>query len=220
MELLCVALTGREVEEWIDVVAVVTPRIVLPRLSPNKCLFGNFMDVMHIDCNPDDERKAFYEAGHAVIAWLEGLEIERVSINSEGDATSWIDVREPALPSPDRSASRDEWLAALSVIRGLIAGPAAMQHYSFGQTSADFDLSNPRTNADPLIWRAIDLAGQIPGGQSAIVPNLWREVAASLAKPEVWAAVEAVAQALLRDRELAGCEVAEIAQHAMRTLQV
>jgi hypothetical protein len=36
-----------------------------------------------------------------------------------------------------------------------------------------------------------------------------------MANPKVWAAVEAVAQALLRDRELAGCEVAEIARNAM-----
>jgi hypothetical protein len=166
---------------------------------------------------PTDERNAFYEAGHAVIAWLEGLEIERVSINREGDAASWIDIREPVLPSSGRSISRGERSSALSVIRGLIAGLAAMQRYSFGGTAAEFDLSNPRTNADPLIWRAIDLAGQIPGGQCAIVPELWREVAATLAKPEVWAAVEAVAQALVRERKLAGCEVEDVARYAMHS---
>ena len=166
-----------------------------------------------------DERNAFYEAGCAVIAWLDGLEIERVSINHESDAAAWIDIREPALPSYGRPISRDERLAALSVIRGLIAGPAAMQRYSFGQTSAEFDLSNPLTNADPLIWRAIDLAGQIPGRLSSIVPELWQEVAVTMAKPDVWAAVEAVAQALLRDRELAGCEVEDIARYALQLFE-
>jgi hypothetical protein len=64
----------------------------------------------------------------------------------------------------------------------------------------------------------IDLAGQIPGGQCAIVPKLWREVAATLAKPAIWSAVEGIAQALVRDRELTHCDVAHILQQVMRTL--
>jgi hypothetical protein len=177
------------------------------------------MDDRRTNCGPDDERNAFYEAGRAVIAWLGGLEIDRVSIDHEGDVAAWIEIRKPVSPSPGRPISRGEWLAALCVIRGLIAGPAAVLRYFFGQTSAEFDLSNPWINADPLIWRAIDLAGQVPGGSSAIVPELWREVAATFVKPEIWAAVEAMAQAPLGDRELAGCEVAEIAQYAIRTAQ-
>ena len=44
---------------------------------------------------PCDSRNAFFEAGHAVIAWLHGLEIEQVSIGNMDDASSWIDIREP-----------------------------------------------------------------------------------------------------------------------------
>jgi hypothetical protein len=95
-----------------------------------------------------------------------------------------------------------------------------MQRYSFGGVAAELDLSNPRISGDPLIWRAFGLAGQVPGKRSAIIQGLWREVASTLAKPEVWAAVEAVAQALQRDRELAGSEVVEIAQHAMRCSRI
>jgi hypothetical protein len=163
-----------------------------------------------------DERNAYFEAGHAVVACLEGLHVVSVSINCEADACAWIDVREPAQSRPGNSASSDHRPAVLSVIRGLLAGPAAQKRFSFGQTSPELDLADERMVMDHAIWRAIDLAGQLPGNGSAILPALWREVAASLAKPKIWSAIEAVAQALLRERELAGCEVAEIVEYTWR----
>jgi hypothetical protein len=45
---------------------------------------------------------------------------------------------------------------------------------------------------------------------------LWSEVTDKIQTPEIWVAVDAVAAALLRDRELAGCEVEEIARYAIK----
>jgi len=164
----------------------------------------------------DDERNAYFEAGHAVVAWLEGLEIVRISIDGEGDASPWIEICEPELNLPYVTASDGGHKAHLSVIRGLLAGRAASLREGFGRCGEEFDLTRPVIGDDDTVWRAIALAGSIARDGPAIVPVMWREVAQTVNTPKVWAAVQAVAQALLRDRELAGCEVGAIARHAMR----
>jgi hypothetical protein len=178
---------------------------------------GTLPDEQHRARNTcEDAPNAHFEAGHAVIAWLEGLEVEQVSIEKEGDADSWIDVREPDLCPTRLRASNEARASAKSVIRGLLAGPAAQGRYSFGACAADFDLTDRHMIDQSAIWRAVSLAGSFPDDGPALIPPLWREVTKTIQTPKVWAAIEAVAAALLRDRELAGCEVEEIAQHAMR----
>jgi hypothetical protein len=164
----------------------------------------------------EDQRNAYYEAGHAVIAWLEGLEVEQVSIERDGDAESWINVCEPDLSRRRLRASSEARASARSVIRGLLAGPAAQGRYSFGACIKEFDISDRHMIGQSAVWRAVSLAGSIVDDGPALIPPLWREVTKTIQTPKVWAAIEAVAAALLRDRELAGCEVEEIAQHAMR----
>jgi hypothetical protein len=164
----------------------------------------------------EDQRNAHYEAGHAVIAWLEGLEVEQVSIEREGDADSWIDVREPDLNQRRLRELSEARASARSVIRGLLAGPAAQGRYSFGACTQEFNISDRHMIGQSAVWRAVSLAGSIADDGAALIPPLWREVTKTIQTPKVWAAIEAVAAALLRDRELAGCEVEEIAQCVMR----
>jgi hypothetical protein len=66
------------------------------------------------------------------------------------------------------------------------------------------------------VWRAISLAGSIAGDGPPIITRAWRDVATLMNTPNIWIIVEAVTDELLRDRELAGCEVVEVAQYAMR----
>jgi hypothetical protein len=161
-------------------------------------------------------RDAHFEAGHAIVAWLENLEIIRVSINRDGDASSWIEIREPVLsPSRLRSSPRVR-RQVKSIIRGLLAGPASQQKYSFGACAREFNIADRHLIDQETAWRAVSLAGALHADGPALLPSFWSEVTATIQTPEIWATVEAVAAALLGDRELAGCEVDEIARYAMK----
>jgi hypothetical protein len=166
-----------------------------------------------------DKRNAYFEAGHAVIAWSESLEIDRVSIEPDGDAPSWIDIKEPDLREVRLRSSAQAQALAKSVIRALLAGPAAQSRYSFGWCTPEFNIGDRHLIDQETAWRAISIAGLIKS-KGALIPVLWREVTTIIQQPEVWAAVEAVAAALLLNGELAGCEVDEIARHAMATAKL
>ena len=167
-----------------------------------------------------DKRNAYFEAGHAVIAWSESLEIDRVSIEPDGDAPSWIDIKEPDLSEVRLRSSAKAQASAKSVIRALLAGPAVQSRYSFGWCTPEFNIADRHLIDQETASRAIAIAGAIKSQGRALVPDLWREVITVVQQPEVWAAIEAVAAALLLNRELAGCEVDEIARHAMATAKL
>jgi hypothetical protein len=164
---------------------------------------------------PSDKRNAFFEAGHAVIAWLEGLEIIQVSIESGDDAASWIDVREPDLSQSRLRTSSEARASAKSVIQGLLAGPVFQKQYSAGACPVEFDIADLNILGQETVWRAISLAGSVDADGPAQIRRLWRKVVRTIQRPEILEAVEAIAAALLRDRELAGSEIEEIAQYAM-----
>jgi hypothetical protein len=146
------------------------------------------------DCETTDEHNAYYEAGHAVIGYLCGLEIDKVTISPDADACDWRVVWDPTTAGPDDCGL--DWPLD-RIIKALIAGPAALMRYSFGAVPPEFDLSNCHIVEDPIIWHAIDLAGPLVGDGTAVMPMLWREVAENLTALEVWVAVDAVAQLLL-----------------------
>jgi hypothetical protein len=159
--------------------------------------------------------EAYFEAGQAVVAWLEGLQIVQVSLGEEGSATSWVEVREPDLSEKSLRSSRKARAAAKAVVRGLLAGPAAQRKYSFGTCLAEFNIANRDLVHQETAWRAISIAGSIDHADSPLIPGLWKDVVGKIKRPRVWAAIETVAAALLRDRELAGCEVEQFARYAM-----
>jgi hypothetical protein len=166
------------------------------------------------------ERDAYYQAGHAVFALREPLEVIRVSIQKEDDASSWIDVTYPNLSQSRLNRSATARSDAKSVIRALLAGPAAQSRYSFGTPPAhialpDFNLADPELLEAEPIWYAIALATKISNDSPSLIRALWKRVAHLIQGDEVWAAIEAVAKALLINGELAGCEVRDIARHAV-----
>jgi len=160
------------------------------------------------------ERAAFFIAGQAVNAWHEGLTVERISFFPESDEV-WVDVNEPAFPSADEPWRAGDYRNAKSVIRALLAGPAAQEYYSFGGCSDDLASGRDAFTADRVVWRALDLAGQMPA-RGPVLPQLWREVRNFVESEEGRAAICVVAQMLLEYGELTGSEVSDFARHAMR----
>jgi hypothetical protein len=167
------------------------------------------------DFDSHTRQAAYFQAGQAVVASLEGISIVQLSIVAEGDAEAWIDVIEPNLPDKGQLRDHQNRAACESLIRALLAGPAAQERYSFGACADQLDLLDDAISEQPCIWRAVDLAGRIQS-RVPIPPPIWREVCKNFERPEIWAAVQAVGDALFDCGELAGCEVTEIAQHAMR----
>jgi len=164
-----------------------------------------------------EERAAYYQAGHAIVALSEALEVVRLYI--EPDGSSWIDVRFPDLSQSRLSRSVRARLDAKSVIQTLLAGPAAKLRYRFGTPYPDaplqeFDLLMPDMMESQAIWRAICLAGQISEDSPSLIRCLWRRVSRQIHQGATWAAIKAVANALLINGELAGCEVRAIVRTA------
>src|SRR6185312_14859194 len=111
------------------------------------------------------ERGAFYQAGCAIVALRESLEVIRVSIE-DGAVTSWIDVVHPDLSRARLSSSITACADANSVIRALLAGPATLLRYSFGTYPQDgeplaFNLADPWMAEQEAVWRAISVAGKV-----------------------------------------------------------
>lgn len=164
--------------------------------------------------DPQAQRAAFFEAGHATGAWLEGFPIERLCFRpEEGDI--WIEIVEPELPSGALWNHRDR-ANAKALVRALLFGPAAQEKFSFGACSPDLDLADSAVASEVCVWRAIDIAGRIPS-YAPVLPSLYRFLRITLDRPEVWHAVTIIAQMLLECGEMTGCEVDELARHAFAT---
>jgi hypothetical protein len=164
------------------------------------------------------ERDAYYQAGHAVIALQEVLEVVRIII--EDDGSSWIEIRYPDLSQTRLTRSVRARSDAKAIIRTLLAGPAAQLRYSFGTCNPDyplldFDLGASHLVESEAVWRAISLAGRISKDSPSLIRSSWRRVNRLVQGDEIWRAIAAVANVLLINGELAGCEVCEIANSAM-----
>jgi len=167
------------------------------------------------------ERDAYYQAGHAIVALRESLEVVQVSIEDQDNVvTSWIDLTYPNLDQARLNRSIATYTDTTSVIRALLAGPAALLRYSFGTCSqarhpTDFNLADPWMAEQEAFWRAISLAGKTSDDSPSLIRGLWREINCLIQGNEVWPAIEAVANMLLITDELTGYEVSEIARHAL-----
>jgi hypothetical protein len=161
----------------------------------------------------DRRRNAYFQAGHAIGARLEGLAIICVSIVPSGDgASSWIDIVEPELPKPREKWRDPDFIAAEAIARALLSGPAAEEHYSFGKCFADLDSCKGPILSQACGWRACGLARRL--GPAALT-RLWRQVSARINAPDVWQAVDDLAIRLLEHGRVAGDSVDAIVKHAV-----
>ena len=116
-----------------------------------------------------EQRTAYLIAGHVAIAIFEGLEVLHVSMGHSHP--SWIEVVEPDLSKSRLCSSEVAREDAKSVIRALLAGPAAQIRYSFGYHPTEFNLAIRFFLDDEAIWRAIALAGKIADDGPALIRN-------------------------------------------------
>jgi len=158
------------------------------------------------------ERAAFFIAGQAFVARSEGFGVTRAVVVNDG-REAWIDVDHPRL-SADGPLRGYDTINAHKIIRASLAGLAAQDAWGFGRCCRRFIFCDKTDFAEAAIWRAISLAGRIDAGPP-VLPPLWQEVQEYLFTDEHWAAVSAVAETLIRDGELSGTEIAEIANTAI-----
>jgi hypothetical protein len=163
-------------------------------------------------------RAAYCQAGHAVIALQEALEVVRIFI--EDDGSSWIEVQYPDLSQSRLSRSVHARSDSKAVIRALLAGPAAQLRHSFGSCDPgyplpDFGLGASHMVESEAVWWAISLAARISKDSPSFIRSSWRGVNQLVHRDNTWAAIRAVANALLINGELAGCEVRDIARFAI-----
>ncbi|MGH2352822.1 MAG: hypothetical protein ACRDI2_15500 [Chloroflexota bacterium] len=145
---------------------------------------------------------AYHEAGHAVIAHLYGGAIHRVSIvptlgsTPERPTTSAVSPDAPARAGVGRHASAvDQTRQQLSAILAGEAADALRSGQAHPVSTSDRDLARTL---------ALDLAGGDASKADAIVEAELTRTRDLLQRPDTWARVEAIAQALLRHRTLEG----------------
>jgi hypothetical protein len=136
----------------------------------------------------DETTVAYHEAGHAVMAYLGGMSIHRVSILRSAAPRT-------VAPVPVVGRTGD---AAPVQIRAVLGGEAA----EFVRTGGQGSLPGSQ---DREVAR--DLARSVAGGEQHVATLLaeeWKQAVARLREPGTWSRVEAVAVALLRDKTIEG----------------
>ena len=155
------------------------------------------------------ECTAYHEAGHAVMAWTFGLEFERVSIVPTEEWSGVVSVNTEGLSEFD-----EEVLGALALTT--LAGEVAAEIHTgtpidwgkwLGQMGTDVE--GYKDLALRLGWYEMD--GNVTDLQPPMVD---REAEVRSLMVERWAAVEALAAALLQDGEISGTGALSIVSEA------
>jgi hypothetical protein len=177
------------------------------------------------------ELRAYHEAGHAVVAALQGFSIARVSIARRGGYGGACVYRRSARPGsgradasprPDRRGlGRIARAAATVALAGSVAQDAHALHHGFValdlRTGLPFPLFSAGAEADARnAWRAARVLSGRPGAQRAFLAEVRTTTEQLLGSREAWSAVRALARALLRDRTVEGAEAERIIRAALR----
>jgi hypothetical protein len=205
-----------------------SPTITANRLSSSSC--GWQTDLQGRDANTfsvllflgtlmrqsdiqQDNRSAYFIAGQAVVALLEGLTVVSASISGDDDA-AYIDITEPVLPGAGALGGGNR-KAAESIIRALLAGIAAD-----GKSGAKLDLMDPEFLGEDAVKRATALMRRMTSNPARVLPGVWRGVTEVVSSPRTWAAITAVAEILLRERTVSGRKIAHVIDGAMPSHEV
>lgn len=158
---------------------------------------------------PELSATCIHEASHAIQALLERAGLELVEVNGEFGSTSHRLIRLPDLlresESPDGRVSPVLRRKLERFVRIALAGPIGEQRAFGGPGAVAGDVDYERARAAVYRFQGTD----------ADLKALAAEVERSLARPQVWRAVEAVAVELSLHKTLTGARVREI----MRALQ-
>jgi len=150
-----------------------------------------------------DEAVAYHEAGHAVIAWHEGIGLRSASIIPVGTTGGRIihypmfQTINPEVDTGRRSRDRVEKSVRIS-----LAGSIAQRKFN--------SRTYRRFHDEEDLQYAVDLLARIVGSDEALnayFKLLYIQTRDILNNPDTWAAVESVAAALLHYRVLRGPEI-------------
>lgn len=178
--------------------------------------------------------RAYHEAAHAVVAWLRGFQLKRISIighGIEGGSCEYqFVIRMPRGAGRGRAAARKRAIirAARAAAAVAVAGTIAQDEVllGIGRISVDpgtgwpLPLFSPGADADARI--AYRLAGWVyrdAGARTAFLRRMRTATQRILTRSENWAAVASLASRLVRERALDGdiateCIRRAIARHA------
>ena len=164
----------------------------------------------------DETLAAYREAGHATLAWLEGIKIRNVWL--DGDEPAGLVIKVPSMVDPKGKGRA----AIMAMIRVMLAGPTAVETYRFGfsngSTAENFFDQYAQIDKQTFCKAAI-LASRIAEDGTAFTLDVRPHVELILTTRRIWSAVKAVAEALLANRELAGSEVQDLVQTAMANFE-
>ena len=168
--------------------------------------------------------RAYHEAGHAVVAWLRGFHLKRVSIvghGIEGGSCEYqFVIRAPRGAGRARAASRTRAVirAARASAAVAVAGAVAQDEVLLGLGCVAVDprsgwplpLFSPGADVDERV--AYRLAGWVyrdAKGRTAFLRRMRTATQRVLTRAENWAAVRTLAARLLRQRALDGESASE-----------
>lgn len=155
----------------------------------------------------DRDQIAYHEAGHAVLAWTFGLVFERVSIVPTEDYSGVVmmDFSGAVMNEYDTEVLRARALT-------LLAGPVAVEILTGTSTDWGEWWGHPGTDIDEYKELALRLGWhEMDGGVMDLQPPMEERIAQVRGLLESrWAAVEALAGALLQDRDVSGPDAVEV----------
>jgi len=151
---------------------------------------------------------AYHEAGHAVVSWVVGLEMEGASIEPQGSSlgrVSFADMK--YMEVYDEIASR--------YLLSSYAGVKAVELHTGRPTAPDDPNTEPRVEGsdwDSITALTLTLAGPDESEQVALQEQA--EEKARRILHENWRGVESVAEALLRHRILGSAHLSKVLEEA------
>lgn len=168
--------------------------------------------------------KAYHEAGHAVVARLLEIPVNRVTVFPTDDANQAIAEAHSAAYLSRNEDAAGQIIGLEKDAKVCLAGPYAQHHYrpAQGQTVDDFpeEWVSDIANAQSLVatsWMirqgiSLDRGASLSDGQAAEAQRLWRPLAAEAEAlvAENWRAIERVAKALITHRELTGDDIDDL----------